>query len=100
MTTRDPDGVRSQPVQAPGMISDEAVEAAVDALVMTRMGDYHIELPEFRRAALAALEAAAPYMLGDAYMAGQAYGFDLARGVVDPTPNPYRSRNNGTHSDD
>ena len=44
------------------MIPDEAVEAAIDALVMTRMGDYNIEMPEFRRAAREVLEAALPHL--------------------------------------
>jgi uncharacterized protein YbjQ (UPF0145 family) len=47
-------------------ISDEAVEAAVDALVMTRMGDYNIELNEFRKAAKEVLEAAAPHLMAEA----------------------------------
>jgi hypothetical protein len=45
------------------MISDEAVEAAVDALVASRLGDHKwINGEEFVEAARAALEAAAPRM--------------------------------------
>lgn len=39
-----------------------------------------------------ALEAAAPHMLTRAWDEGHANGFDLARGVIDPSPNPYRSQ--------
>lgn len=44
-------------------ISDEAVEAAIDALVMTRMGDYNITMQDFRVAAREVLEAAAPHLM-------------------------------------
>ena len=45
------------------MIPDEAIEAAVDALVGSTLGDRHgINGEEFVEAARAALEASAPYM--------------------------------------
>lgn len=45
-------------------IPAEAVEAAVDALVASKLGDHPgINGEEFVEAAMAALEAAAPYML-------------------------------------
>lgn len=51
-------------------ISDEAVEAAVDALVASRLGDHKgINGEEFVEAARLALEAAAPHMLAPSGMA-------------------------------
>ena len=48
------------------MIPAEAVEAAVDALVASKLGDHPgINGEEFVEAAIAALEAAAPYMLNN-----------------------------------
>lgn len=47
-------------------ISDEAIEAAVDALVASTLGDRHgINGEEFVEAARAALEAAAPHLMSD-----------------------------------
>ena len=73
-------------------VSDEAVEAAVDALVMTRMGDYNIEMPEFRKAAREVLEAAAPFIAAQAWDEGwnafARYDSDQRQSYPD---NPYRS---------
>ena len=45
------------------MIPDEAVDAAVDALIASRLGDHQgINGEEFTEAARAALEAAAPHV--------------------------------------
>ena len=49
----------------------EAVEAAVDALIASKLGDHPgINGEEFVEAAQAALEAAAPYMLAEAWDEG------------------------------
>ena len=74
-------------------ITYEAVEAAVDAIVASKLGDHSgINGEEFVEAAHAALEAAAPHMLAAAWEAGAqaqaaAYGMDKDTG-----PNPYRSQ--------
>lgn len=48
------------------MIPAQAVEAATDALVASKLGDHPgINGEEFVEAAMAALEAAAPYMLAE-----------------------------------
>lgn len=73
-------------------VPDQAVEAAVDALVMTRMGDYNIEMPEFRKAAREVLEAAAPFIAAQAWDEGwnafARYDSDQRQSYPD---NPYRS---------
>ena len=48
------------------MNPEQAVEAATDALVASKLGDHPgINGEEFAEAAMAALEAAAPYMLAE-----------------------------------
>ena len=73
-------------------VPDQAVEAAVDALVMTRMGDYNIEMPEFRKAAREVLEAAAPFIAAQAWDEGWDAMADFDHRQAGPYPtNPYRS---------
>jgi hypothetical protein len=84
-------------------ISDEAVEAAVDALVGSRLGDYPgISGEEFVEAARAALAAAAPHIAAQAWDEGQKSGLRHADRLVAAakighpelpgtrSPNPYR----------
>ena len=53
------------------MIPDAAVDAAVDALVASKLGDYSgINGEDFVEAARAALEAAAPHIEEAAYQRG------------------------------
>lgn len=81
-------------------ISDEAVDAAVDALVASRLGDHKgINGEEFVEAARAALEAAAPHMLAplvadlDKWAGRSRTGFyDEAQDDVVQILNPYRSQ--------
>lgn len=74
------------------MIPDEALDAAVDALVASRLGDHKgINGEEFVEAARAALEAAAPYMLADAWEEGRQAEEDTPP-LHRAAPNPYRSQ--------
>ena len=78
-----PDAVESRkiPYQWSGMkITYEAVEAAVDAIVASKLGDHSgINGEEFVEAAHAALEAAAPHMLAAAWDDGHESGFSNGR---------------------
>ena len=80
------------------MISDEALDAAVDALVASKLGDHKgINGEEFVEAAQAALEAAAPYMLAGAWEEGYGAGWndcllDLQNGGAKMSRNPDRSQ--------
>lgn len=72
------------------MISDEAVEAAAKA-ILSGMDERH----HAYKIAYAALEAAAPYMVADAWEAGaDAYYSQLSKVSFgfDFIPNPYRSQ--------
>lgn len=78
-------------------IPEEAVDAAVDALVASRLGDHKgINGEEFVEAARAALEAAAPHMLAEAWEEGEVAGQDNRdsnRGYnIEHKYNPYRSQ--------
>jgi hypothetical protein len=88
-------------------ISDEAVDAAVDALVASRLGDHAgISGEEFVEAARAALEAAAPYLsveaptpdsgsilsILEASGVAKANQFDALVAVQKLLTNPYRSQ--------
>lgn len=71
------------------MIPDEALDAAVDALVASRLGDHKgINGEEFVEAARAALEAAAPHMLREA----QELAWDEGWFGEGWQSNPYRSQ--------
>lgn len=69
----------------------EAVEAAVDALVDSRLGDHKgINGEELVEAASAALEAAAPYIQAEAWESGYTLGYaDCANKQESNRPNPH-----------
>lgn len=77
-------------------IPAEAVEAATDALVASKLGDHPgINGEEFVEAAMAALEAAAPYMLAGAWEQGHLAGsagklLEDEYPHLELTTNPYR----------
>ena len=80
------------------IIPAEAVEAAADALVASKLGDHPgINGEEFVEAAIAALEAAAPYIEKKAYERGWGAGFrhtsQAYRAAAEPAP--YMLNNDG-----
>lgn len=79
------------------VIPEAAVDAAVDALVASRLGDHKgINGEEFVEAARLALEAAAPYITREAQEIAWAKGVTsaginlMALQVAGINPNPYR----------
>ena len=84
-------------------IPDQAVDAAVDALLQSRLGDRSgVNGEEFVEAAIAALKAAAPHLMAEAFEQGQKSGMRHADRLVAAakigrpelpgpiSPNPYR----------
>lgn len=76
------------------VIPADAVEAATDALVASKLGDHPgINGEEFVEAAMAALEAAAPHMAAAAWDEGYEGAVDAYDGRN--VSNPYREEPNG-----
>lgn len=74
------------------MIPDEAVEAAIEALLASKLGDHAgINGEEFVEAAHLALEAAAPFIAAEAWGEGHSAGVLDAATKRRMTPNPHES---------